>query len=191
MPKSEVSDDSWIDSNSDHSSSRGDHFFRENNRSTSTTDNKSHKPRKISNTHGSVSYLVPADLEGSMGSVDLSEIGLVDRLEFESWWIERNIRRKMIVLYYTDKEMFEIIVDDSIVPLSVLVVNRNDQPLQVWDLHVGAVVDILGKPTSLMKASVNTVNWLDKQALKLYKKKVKLEVRIGYYLTLSLIPQNN
>eukprot|EP00755_Sulcionema_specki_P023063 Sspe_Gene.77971::Locus_48754_Transcript_1_1_Confidence_1.000_Length_712::g.77971::m.77971 len=102
-------------------------------------------------------------------------------MEFESWWTESGQRRYMLILYYPPKEVFEVMVDDSIVPLKVAVFARNGKPLKAWDLHVGAVVDILGKPTTLMKAKYSTMQWLDTQAKRLWTKKVKLENQLSKF----------
>ena len=58
--------------------------------------------------------------------------------------------------------------------------------MQAWDLHAGAVIDILGRPTTLMKATAATVEWLDCYARLFYNLKLKLEVRDTFSLSLAL-----
>eukprot|EP01012_Entosiphon_sulcatum_P003176 TRINITY_DN10910_c0_g1_i1.p1 TRINITY_DN10910_c0_g1~~TRINITY_DN10910_c0_g1_i1.p1 ORF type:complete len:181 (-),score=26.33 TRINITY_DN10910_c0_g1_i1:5-547(-) len=96
-------------------------------------------------------------------------------MEFESWWTENGLRRYMLLLFYPANEIFEVLVDDSKVPLRVAVFNRDNQPLRAWDLYVGAVIDILGKPTTLMKCTHATCEWLDANAKRLWKRRLWLE----------------
>ncbi len=35
---------------------------------------------------------------------------------------------------------------------------------QVWDLHVGASLDVLGKPVTLLKADLGTAAWIERHA---------------------------
>ena len=34
-------------------------------------------------------------------------------------------------------------------------------PVEVWDLFVGANINILGKPTTLMQANLKTSDWIE------------------------------
>ena len=95
-------------------------------------------------------------------------------MEFESWWSESGQKRYMLILYYCSRDVFEVMVDDSTVPIKVAIFNRKNQPLKPWDLYVGAVLDMLGKPTTLMKAKQSTMEWIDSQAHRLWEKKKKL-----------------
>jgi hypothetical protein len=47
--------------------------------------------------------------------------------------------------------------------------------LDVWDLHVGARVDVLGRTVTLRQASLDTITWLDHQARRLIRRKQQLE----------------
>eukprot|EP01062_Namystynia_karyoxenos_P062886 TRINITY_DN55743_c0_g1_i1.p1 TRINITY_DN55743_c0_g1~~TRINITY_DN55743_c0_g1_i1.p1 ORF type:complete len:197 (+),score=56.67 TRINITY_DN55743_c0_g1_i1:92-682(+) len=102
-------------------------------------------------------------------------------MEFESWWTEQGQRRYMLLLYHSEKEMFEVLVDDSVVPLKVQVYNRANQPLKAWDLYVGCQISILGKPTTLMKAKHATMAWIDTSARRLWQRKTKLEQQLDKY----------
>lgn len=61
-------------------------------------------------------------------------------------------------------QVFQVYVDDDLSPFSLVIVGRTGLPLQVWDLHVGAVINVLGKVTTLKRAAVDTQLWLDAQA---------------------------
>ena len=99
-------------------------------------------------------------------------------MEFESWWSEGGQKRYMLLLYCPAKEVFEVMVDDSVIPMKVVVYNRRNKPLKPWNLHVGTVVDILGKSTTLMKAKQSTMQWIDSEARRLWDKKQKLEATL-------------
>eukprot|EP00756_Hemistasia_phaeocysticola_P066778 Hpha_TRINITY_DN9492_c0_g1::TRINITY_DN9492_c0_g1_i1::g.139131::m.139131 len=102
-------------------------------------------------------------------------------MEFESWWTEQGQRRYMLLLYHSNVEVFEVMVDDSTVPLKVQVYDRSNRPLKAWDLYVGCQITILGKPTTLMKAKHATMQWIDDEARKLWKKKERLERQLDKY----------
>eukprot|EP01065_Artemidia_motanka_P032685 TRINITY_DN39673_c0_g1_i1.p1 TRINITY_DN39673_c0_g1~~TRINITY_DN39673_c0_g1_i1.p1 ORF type:complete len:218 (+),score=70.00 TRINITY_DN39673_c0_g1_i1:68-655(+) len=104
-----------------------------------------------------------------------------DVLEFESWWSEQGQRRYMLLMYHSEHEMFEVMVDDSTVPLKVQVYDRTNRPLKAWDLFVGCQLTILGKPTTLLKAKHATMQWIDDCARRLWAKKVKLEKQLDKY----------
>ena len=49
---------------------------------------------------------------------------------------------------------------------------KNGRPIQCWDLHVGAKLNLLGKSTTLMQGSQLTLDWLDRHTKRLTKIKV-------------------
>ena len=53
------------------------------------------------------------------------------------------------------------------------IVNRQGEKLECWDLHIGMKLDLLGRKMTLMQADLVTVNWLEYQASKLRKIKVR------------------
>jgi|EP01047_Picozoa_sp_COSAG01_P027276 hypothetical protein len=69
---------------------------------------------------------------------------------------------------------------------------RKDNPcqdgssLEPWDLYVGARLDVLGRPTTLMKASCETMTWLDRQARLMLDKIKALEADLAKFQPLSL-----
>ena len=60
-------------------------------------------------------------------------------------------------------------------PMETTVVGRAGHPLQEWDLHVGAELRILGRMVTLRKCSGETMRWLDYQARRLVRTKIRLE----------------
>jgi hypothetical protein len=106
-------------------------------------------------------------------------------LEFESSWTERNNdKRYMLILFFPQVNQFQILLDDSKVPLTISVENpRTGEPMKAWDLHVGAVIDVLGRSTTLMTCSMSTMIWLDDQARRLWKMKLALEQKLNKFRT--------
>jgi hypothetical protein len=58
--------------------------------------------------------------------------------------------------------------------------------LQPWDLYVGARLDVLGRPTTLMKASCETMTWLDRQAGLMMQRIKRLEADLAKFQPLSV-----
>eukprot|EP00967_Tisochrysis_lutea_P133962 scaffold235918_cov35-Tisochrysis_lutea.AAC.2 len=61
--------------------------------------------------------------------------------------------------------------------------------LTCWDLHVGAKLNILGKPTTLLQANLETGQWLDYQAAKLTTISNALEEQLLKYESAHQIPK--
>jgi hypothetical protein len=57
---------------------------------------------------------------------------------------------------------------------------------QPWDLYVGARLDVLGRPTTLMKASCETMTWLDRQAGLMMQRIKRLEADLAKFQPLSV-----
>ena len=103
-------------------------------------------------------------------------------LEFESWWIGHDgNKRYMLILYFTALKQFQILADDSKVPLTIGVMDRTGESLRAWDLHVGATIDILGRPTTLMSCTLRTMRWLADNSRRLWKVKEALERRVNKF----------
>ena len=102
-------------------------------------------------------------------------------LEFESWWHERDLKRYMLILYFHSSGTFKVLVDDSKTPLTVHPMTRTSEPVRAWNLHVGGTVDILGRTTTLMSATMRTVSWLDENAKRLWKMKTTLEAELNKF----------
>lgn len=116
---------------------------------------------------------------------------MLDVMEFESSWSERGtngkaIRRYMLVLYFPAERQFQVTMDDSKTPLSLKVINRYGEPLHAYDLYVGAVLDILGRPTTLQSASLRTIQWLEGNTRRLWGKKMSLEEKVNKFRPMPL-----
>eukprot|EP01051_Picozoa_sp_SAG22_P017281 SAG22_NODE_2628_length_2360_cov_1.812030_5_plen_251_part_00 len=109
-------------------------------------------------------------------------------LEFRSWWLEEGpstlahppgegsalkrlnaqtghgTRHTMTIFFFVQEQLFQVHIDDTPEPFTVKISRPDGSNLEAWDLYVGARLDILGRPTTLMKASCQTYTWLDKQA---------------------------
>eukprot|EP00760_Papus_ankaliazontas_P001884 PhM_4_TR10717/c0_g2_i1/m.63780 len=109
-------------------------------------------------------------------------------MEFESGWSELHngvrMQRMMLILYQPASGITHIMTDDSKAPLRVLVYSRQhkDQPVPPWELFVGTTIDVLGRQTTLTRASQSTVDWLDAQAKRLWGLKMQLEAKLNKYL---------
>ena len=90
-------------------------------------------------------------------------------------------RRFMSITYHPQSNQFHILTDDGKVPLVIAVRDRYDEPLQPWHLHIGAVIDVLGRPTTLMSASGTTLLWLNNNAKRLWQMKMTLEKRVNQF----------
>lgn len=115
-------------------------------------------------------------------------------LTFFSWWTEFNTKRYVEVCFDMSTELFQIILDRDVKHLDKdhiycpakesfgAVVGKDTQimsmhlprsrsgsreHLSCWDLHVGARLNILGRPTTLMQADLQTGQWLDYHSTKL------------------------
>jgi hypothetical protein len=132
----------------------------------------------------------PSGGGGGGGYVDMFP-EMLDVMEFESWWTERSanggtVRRYLLVIYFPAEMQFQVTVDDSKTPLSLKVVNRYGEPLHAYDLYVGAVIDVLGRPTTLMSASLRTISWLEKNTRRLWKRKLQLEEKVNKFRPMPL-----
>ena len=58
--------------------------------------------------------------------------------------------------------------------------------LEAWDLHVGARLNVLGRPTTLMQANLLTAKWLDYHADRLTRVKLALGEHLRKYETFEV-----
>jgi len=59
--------------------------------------------------------------------------------------------------------------------------------LECWDLHVGAKLNILGRPTTLMQCNLDTGKWLGYHGERLRRIKMALEVNLTKYEPVPII----
>ena len=154
-----------------------------------------------------------ADLVGGEGSGYIhhrralaEEIAVNDTrvLTFKSWWYEDKeepsmgngmevgaglARRYVTVNFNIESQTFELHMDnDQEISLYNLtsVTAKNGLPVECWDLHIGAKLNLLGKSTTLLQGSMATVRWLEHHTKRLKKVKAELERQLKKYSTSAL-----
>ncbi|CAJ1454833.1 unnamed protein product [Effrenium voratum] len=82
-------------------------------------------------------------------------------LEFDSWWNEGKQRRFVYIRYSITEGAFQMAIDEdsNLYHVPVAYGARTGEAVTVWDLHVGAEVDILGRMTTLQRCSQTTAEW--------------------------------
>lgn len=109
-------------------------------------------------------------------------------LIFYSWWNEElatppefcksgssiGPRRQLELRHKTHEGIFQLMTDDARVPLTLRIEHANGAPLLPTELYIGARIDVLGRPTTLQKASARTVSWIDAEAKRLLKRRDSL-----------------
>merc|ERR1719183_3490527 len=82
-------------------------------------------------------------------------------LEFDSFWNEGTNRRYVYIRYNIAEGAFQIAIDEdsNLYHVPVVYGARTAEAVTVWDLHVGAEVDILGRVTTLHHCSQMTAQW--------------------------------
>ena len=109
---------------------------------------------------------------------------------FESWYYEGNYKHFLHINFITAQEVFQVYVDDDVSPFSMVIVGRTGLPMTVWDLHVGAVLDVLGKVTTLKRAAMDTQTWLDGQARFMHAHIESLKDQLGKFRSFRLKQPN-
>jgi hypothetical protein len=101
----------------------------------------------------------------------------------------------MDLLFSCETGQFQVILDRSDKVYTLSHIEGKHGPLEAWDLHVGARINVLGRTTTLMQASGPTLDWLDyhcqrlqraSKALKKELKKYSMKVRVFVCFCLSL-----
>jgi len=128
----------------------------------------------------------------------------VQRLRFYSWWYEDTESKDLTFRVNVDSVVGGgltkryVTVDYDIASSSFSVCSANeDQELivsnllavttklggtvEVWDLYVGATLDILGRSVTLLKADLDTAQWNDFHAKRLKKLKAELQAELQKY----------
>ncbi|GMH57998.1 hypothetical protein TrST_g7729 [Triparma strigata] len=107
-------------------------------------------------------------------------------LRFRSWWQETQSFDGVM-----DRKEIEVIFDARSDELKIKMINSKDSAaeyrcdnvdsLQFWDFHVGAVINIMGRATTLMQASLETQRWYDIEFKRLSKVREKLKAEVKKY----------
>jgi len=123
-------------------------------------------------------------------------------LEFTSWWTEVNPggvvgssstclwRRYVYIKYNILDGTFAVTIDNDCNTyfLPVIHSQKTSDPILVWDLYLGAQIDILGKRTTLHQCSYVTVQWNKYWRNKLVPIKDQLIKELKKYKILKLDP---
>eukprot|EP00930_Biecheleria_cincta_P060885 TRINITY_DN46471_c0_g1_i1.p1 TRINITY_DN46471_c0_g1~~TRINITY_DN46471_c0_g1_i1.p1 ORF type:complete len:215 (+),score=52.63 TRINITY_DN46471_c0_g1_i1:60-704(+) len=82
-------------------------------------------------------------------------------LEFDSWWNEGKHRRYVYIRYNITEGAFQMAIDEdsNLYHVPTAYGSRTGEVITVWDLHVGAELDILGRMTTLQRCSQTTAEW--------------------------------
>ncbi|KDO25871.1 hypothetical protein SPRG_08814 [Saprolegnia parasitica CBS 223.65] len=113
----------------------------------------------------------------------------IDRLDilcFHAWWHETcdgaPVKRYADIYFSIRTKHFQFVLGNSEHVYTISHINgRDSKPLEAWDLHIGAKITILGRPTSLMKASMLTLQWLESQEKQLRAIQEKLSTELKKY----------
>jgi len=138
----------------------------------------------------------------------LERISKLKTLTFKSWWFEDReepslgsgtsvgggLKKRYVTLTFDlHSKIFSIALEDgsSSGPVKFAITACNsvneDGGLECWDLHVGARVQLLGKPTTLMQSNGATTEWLEHHASQLRKLKNGLEKQLEKYKMKSVV----
>ena len=146
--------------------------------------------------------------------------GPVDPMVFYSWWNEEVATlpeytpsgqgmgvRKQVRLHYLPKHgSFQLFTDDANAALTLQIEHADGTPVGPLELHVGAKLDVLGRPMTLRSASARTISWIDAEAKRLLKKrdglcaalakfndvhKLVLSLGLSLYLNPTMAPNVN
>ena len=67
------------------------------------------------------------------------------------------------------------------VPLTIAIEHADGSPVTAHELHVGAKLDVLGRPMTLRSASARTIAWIDSVAKRLLKRREGLCEQISKF----------
>ena len=104
-------------------------------------------------------------------------------MHFQSWWVENGEKNHIDIYYFPALKKFKL---QPGLELLVAVNNRYGDPLEPWDLHVGACINILDRRVTLRRADCTVVNWLDYHAHRLQQVKLKLEDELSKFCFVQL-----
>ncbi|GBG24882.1 Centrosomal protein of 164 kDa [Hondaea fermentalgiana] len=110
-----------------------------------------------------------------------------ETLCFKSWWndgrarADKVVRRHIDIYFHVDSGNFQVIIEgaEKVYTLSHGVGRHGT--LEAWDLFVGAKINILGRSTTLMQASSETVSWNESQAAELIAVRERLRKELRKY----------
>ena len=89
---------------------------------------------------------------------------------------------KQVRLHFLPRHgSFQLFTDDANAPLTLHIEHSDGSPVQAHELHVGAKLDVLGRPMTLRMASARTIGWIDAEAKRLLKRREALTAEISKF----------
>ena len=86
----------------------------------------------------------------------------IKQLNFESWWMENKKRNSIHFSFKLNGDPHEVKIEDTKYFIKEVFKSdsaKNKKPLEIWDIFVGAKIDLFGKPTILKRCCLKTVEW--------------------------------
>ena len=129
------------------------------------------------------------------GAVITASVAMPDPLVFFSWWNEEvatpvectpsgqgmGVRRQVRLHYLPRAQAFQLFAEDTDAALSLAIEHADGTSVQATELHVGAKLDVLGRPMTLRSASARTISWIDAEAKRLLKRREALCAQISKF----------
>ena len=81
------------------------------------------------------------------------------------------VRRQVRLHFLPRHGSFQLFTDDANVALTLTIEHADGSPVRAHELHVGAKLDVLGRPMTLRSASAKTISWIDSEAKRLLKRR--------------------
>merc|ERR1712118_45077 len=109
--------------------------------------------------------------------------GREQALDFESWYSEGKKKRYIFIRFMIKDSSFKVTMagDDTLYTIPAIIHHKNHQPIRVWDLYVGAEIDVLGRITTLRHCSENTSEWNSYWAEVLLDTRRRLQMEVLKY----------
>lgn len=148
--------------------------------------------------HGGTLGRTRASYAASVASSRAKHVSDLKTLFFKSWWYEggglpeasindrkvsgSTMKKHVLDVFYSIEDgSFTVALEGDDKMYSLSHINGKDGPLECWDLHVGARVNVLGRMTSLMQANNSTQRWIDHHAVRLRKLIARMEREVVKY----------
>ena len=112
------------------------------------------------------------------------------RMAFQSWWTEGGAKggeRVHVGLSFdTASREFTVRIEGRGPPMVVAGAGRSGAPVAPCDLHIGAVVDVLGRKLTLRQVDGATMAWIDASARALIRERRELEDELSKFCIVAL-----
>ncbi|KAG2501478.1 hypothetical protein HYH03_001256 [Edaphochlamys debaryana] len=115
-------------------------------------------------------------------------VPLPPQLVFETWWNERQGAERALMHVTYDTVTRECLAGTN-VSLAMTVTTSAGEPIDEYDMHVGAELVIAGRKVTLRKcATLATLTWLDQQARAMLVAKYRLEEELSKFRPVVPVP---